>query len=531
MSWNGASALDGVPGALPVEDGASPRGARHREASGSQRQGGSPYAGPWLGMLLFVLLVQSVLAARVMRSNAAFTDEALYLYAGHDEIAHLLHGAVISPYETYFSGAPSIYPVLGAMADSVGGLTAARLLGLVFMLAASALLYDATSLLFDRVAGIVATALFVVACPTLFLSAFATYDPMALALLACAGWCAIRAAGRVPWLLATGLLLALADATKYASTLWNPVVLGLAVLLAVPRYRWQGALMRGGILLLELAVLIGGAMTLAGSRYRTGIEMTTLKRAVGTTSPALILEKSWSWVGLIGLLALGGLVLLLVRRTPNRRLVGGLLVLAVLLAPANQARIQVTTSLHKHVDFGAWFAAILAGYLLARLLATAKGRFPVWQSAVVALTVAAGLYLGLGQLTPLYQRGWPDGAAMSATMRGHLKPGGAILAENAPVPRYYLRADTTWQQWTGTWAFTYQDPTTHRTYTGGTAYERAIKAHYFSVVEIDHVTTAAIDKQIVAAMIATPGYRKVASVPGLHQGVTYSIWVYQPKGG
>ena len=482
-------------------------------------------------MLLLVLVVQSALSARLLRANGAFVDEALYLYAGHDEIAHILHGAVISPYEAYFSGAPTIYPVLGAMADAVGGLTGARLLGLAFMLAATVLLYDATSALFDRVAGIVATALFVVACPTMFLSAFATFDPMALALLACAGWCAIRGAGRVPWLLAAGLLLALADATKYASTLWNPVVLGLAVLLAVKTYRWKGALLRGGLLLLELGLLIGGALALAGPQYRTGIGTTTLKRPVGAVSRTLILDKSWQWVGLIAVLALAGLVLLLVERTAHRRLVGVLLFLAVLLAPANQARIQVLTSLHKHVDFGAWFAAMLAGCLLARLLATGRGRFPVGQSAVVALAVGVGLYLGLGQLTLVYQRGWPNGVAMSTAMRGYLSPNTKILAENDSVPRYYLRDATTWQQWVGTWAFTYRDPATHRTYTGAEAYEEAIKAHYFSVIELDHVTTAAMDRQIMAAIAANPGYRLVASVPGAHQRVPYSIWAYRPTSG
>ncbi|QMU79273.1 hypothetical protein GXW83_29775 [Streptacidiphilus sp. PB12-B1b] len=505
------------------------RAARRRQQAAARPADAPRWAAPWLGMLALVLALQIGLAVRLLRSNTAFSDEALYLYAGHDEIAHLLHGAVIGNYQTYFSGAPTIYPVLGAMADSVGGLLAARLLGLAFMLGATVLLYDAAGRLFDRRTGLLAAALFVVAGPTQFLSAFATYDPMALFLLVLAGWLAVRAAGSVPWLLASGLALALSDATKYAAALWDPVVLALAVLPAVERYRWRGALLRGAVLLAELVLLLGGAVLLAGHWYQSGIESTTLKRAVGTTPRLRIMDESWHWVGLIWVGALLALVLLLAERQRHRRLVAAVLVLAVMLAPINQARIQVTTSLHKHVDFGAWFAAVLAGYLLSRLLATAKGRAPLWQGAAVAAIVGFALYCGLGQVGSLYQRGWPDATGMVAALRGQLRPGEPILAENDPVPRYYLRAQTTWQQWTSTWNFSYRDPVTHRTYSGDAAYQKAIEAHYFGVVELDHVTTPGLDVKIVAAMMATPGYRKAAGVSGVHQGVDYSVWVYRPK--
>ena len=40
---------------------------------------------------------------------------------------------------------------------------------------------------------------------------------------------------------------------------------------------------------------------------------------------------------------------------------------AALLAPAGQAALHTTVGLQKHVVFGAWFAAIAAGYAMARL--------------------------------------------------------------------------------------------------------------------------------------------------------------------
>ena len=83
--------------------------------------------------LLPVLVVQAVLSLRLVRADTAFQDEALYLWAGHLQWAHWLHGTVIPPFAYYFAGAPVIYPPLGALADSVGDLAGARMLSLVFI--------------------------------------------------------------------------------------------------------------------------------------------------------------------------------------------------------------------------------------------------------------------------------------------------------------------------------------------------------------------------------------------------------------
>ena len=76
--------------------------------------------------LLAVLVVQAVLSLRLVRADTAFQDEALYLWAGHLQWAHWLHGTPIPPFPAYFSGAPVLYPALAAVADNLGGLTAAR---------------------------------------------------------------------------------------------------------------------------------------------------------------------------------------------------------------------------------------------------------------------------------------------------------------------------------------------------------------------------------------------------------------------
>ena len=131
-----------------------------------------------------MLLVQAALSARLLWSNTAFQDEALYLRAGHLEWARWLHDAPIPNFPAYFSGAPVLYPPLGALADSVGGLAAARILSLCFMLGVTALLWGTAARLYGQRAALLSTALFATLAGTQFLGAFATYDAMALFLLA-----------------------------------------------------------------------------------------------------------------------------------------------------------------------------------------------------------------------------------------------------------------------------------------------------------------------------------------------------------
>ena len=102
-------------------------------------------------------LVQAALSLRLIWSNTAFQDEALYLRAGHLEWARWLHGAPIPNFPAYFSGAPVLYPPMGALVDSVGGLTAARVLSLGLMLGVTSLLWATTARLYGQRAALLAT--------------------------------------------------------------------------------------------------------------------------------------------------------------------------------------------------------------------------------------------------------------------------------------------------------------------------------------------------------------------------------------
>ena len=251
-------------------------------------------AGGW--PLLAVLAVQAAFSLRLLRADTASQSEALYLNAGHLEWANWLHGAPIPAFPTYFSGAPVIYPPVGAAADSIGGLAGARVLSLAFMLGATVLLWGAAARLFGRRASFFAAALFAVLGTTLHLGAFATADAMSVFLVALAAWCVIRAGTREPatrWIVAAAAALALADATTYSCLLFDPLIAALALLTAPGAGRL--AARRAGTVLAVTAALLAAGLGAGGGSYLGGFERTMLTRAAGSASPLAVLGQSWSW--------------------------------------------------------------------------------------------------------------------------------------------------------------------------------------------------------------------------------------------
>jgi hypothetical protein len=474
---------------------------------------------PW--PLLAVLAVQAALSASLVRTSTAFGDEALYLSAGHLEWSHWLHGTQVPAYQTWFSGSPVIYPPVGAIADSLGGLTAARLLSLGFMLGVTSFVWGtAARLLDDERAAFFAAALFAVLAPTLHLGSFATYDAPALLLLAAATWCAAGARNGAAgdrngapgaqggehatrWLVAAGVLLALANATKYATALYDPTVLIVTMLSAWPEAGWRAAARHAAFLAGTAAAVAGVLLALGGPGYCTGIRLTTTGRPQGTDAAALVLADAWSWTAVVLVPAVIAAVACAARRRWPQALLLAVLALSALLAPADQARIHTTVSLNKHVDFGAWFAAIAAGYLLSML----SRRRAVLAVSVAALVPAAAL--GVAQARAMID--WPDMTGLVKVVRPLTSHGGHFLVETTDVLQYYL-PQTTWRQWSNT----LDDSPAY--------YQREIARHYFSVVVLSFDQTPAADYSIAFDLSQTSEYRLAAKVRA--GSTVFYVWEY-----
>ena len=481
-----------------------------------------------LGM---VLVAQAALSLRLTWTDTAFQDEALYLRAGHLEWAHWTRHAPLPDFPAYFSGAPVAYPPLGALADSAGGLTAARLLSLACMLGVTGLLWAATARLYGRRAALLATGLFATLTGTQFLGSLATFDAPALLLLALAAWLGVRAAGsvhplaRTGLLVAAGLALAAADVTKYAAALFTPVVIAVLALAAWrqrPGWAWLGS---AATTLAVWVALVAVAVAAGGPDYAHGLTTTTLARPVAATPAATpvttVLKDGYVWTSLILVLAVLG-VWLSARSRERARILPAVLLAAALLAPAEQARLHTEVSLQKHVVFGAWFAAMAAGYGLARLSRVDRGYG--W-AVVMALPIAAATLFGsMGQAHFLH-RDWPDSTALIRVLRPAVQAHpGSYLAEDDDVAAYYLRGQVRWQDWSGTYYFRYGDEPA-----GAASYAAAVAQHRFALIILDYGDTAAADRQITADLRRTGGYRVLA------QAGRFTVWALRtgttPSGG
>jgi Dolichyl-phosphate-mannose-protein mannosyltransferase len=528
------SALDAAP-AAPAEGTRSDRWVLARHV-------------PRWWPLLAVLVVQAIFSLRLVKADTAFEDEATYLWAGHLEWAHWLHGVPIRPFPTYFSGAPIIYPPIGALADSVGGLTAARILSLVFMLGATALLWGIASRLYGRQAAFFAAALFAVLGPTLHLGAFATYDAMALFLVALASWLVVsagetgEATGRM---VAAGVVLALANATAYSSALFDPIVVLLALLTALPRPGGKAALRRVAIFVIVLVVLLLLALLIGGSSYLGGFEKTTLARVPGAASPLTVLEDSWYWAGLVVVLAACGAVISgLTGQGRTRTWLLAVLTIAALLGPLEQARLDTVGSLNKHVGLGAWFAAIAAGYAVDWFVnAAPAGRNRLLTCAACVIALAFPVSLGASQ-SYAFSTSWPNSTSFIAILRPLADRGnGRLLVEDPTVAEYYLPSGSQWERWSGTRNIILPGGTS----SGGPSqsagvvgpgnagtYGTKIAEGYFSLVALNFADTTSLDLAIRKDLSKNPHYHIIevvpygVEIPPIGQG-TYVIWKYEKR--
>ncbi len=510
--------------------------------TGSAHESAGGFRVPASWPLLAVLVVQTVLSARLMRADTAFEDEASYLWAGHLEWAHWLHGTPIPPFASYFSGAPVIYPPIGALADSIGGLTAARILSLAFMLGATTLLWSVTRQLFGRQAAFFAAALFAVLGPTLHLGAFATYDAMSVLLVSLAAWLVVRAGARddaTRWLVAAGVVLAVANATAYSSIFGDLVVILLALLIALPELGGKLAAARCLTVLIVIVVLLGLGCLAGGSSYVNGFEITTLERAQGSASVSAVLADAWSWTGVIVVAAACGLVISALRREQRTRTVLlAVLAFAAFLGPVEQAYLHTAASLDKHVGLGAWFAAIAAGYAVDRLIAAAgagSARTVTCGACVVAMALPVSL--GVSQ-SRQFSTGWPESTDFVAIIRPLVEHGtGRLLVEDPSIAEYYLHAENQWMRWSSTRNIVLPSgassggPSSSAGIVGpGNAgtFGTKIQEGYFSLVALNFADTTSLDERIAADLALNPHYKKILVVPYGPAPGTYVIWQYEP---
>ena len=519
--------------------------ARHRRPDASRRIRARALA---LAPVAGVLLLQAVLSIRLLHVSGASGDESLYIYSGHQLIHELWHGGGSPYYETYFSGAPVIYPVLAAMLDHAGGLALVRLVSGGFMLAATGLLFATARRLFGYWPAVTAIGLFASLGITQGLGAYATFDAMALMLMAFAAYCAVRAPDGSKWLLFIPAILLVANATKYACALFDPVVIMLAAL-ALRSQGWARVTQRAAALGVATASLIAIVVTLAGTSYVKGILFTTIARKTGTgilnlnpSNPMGIVRFSWNLIGLVVLL--GALAVVVAMLIPKERPVFAVLLLFVAagsLVTLEAVHLRDLTSVNKHDDFGVWFTVMAAGYLLARGAELLRSW---WARAMWILPALAVVGITLHLYTNLQPIDGSPNMHGTKLLVPYLKAdsnynyliGGRI---NDSIMYHYHLAIPWYRDFDDNYVkypvpgrggdrsgsvpgLTCTSPGPKCVYVAGPAGAKAaIRAHWFAVVSFVGQNYLPIDKAELEAVQTTPGYELVSTAGG-------QTYVYAP---
>ena len=404
--------------------------------------------------LTIICAIQAGCSLSLVWSNTAFTDEADYLRLGHLILASWLHGkSWPATYgEKILSGSPLIYPPVGAMADSLGGLAGARILSIAFLVAATILLYSAARRLLGRTEAVIAAALWALSEPVIRL-AFATYDPMSVFLAALAAWLAVQAGHRNrhgALVTACAAALALSTATAYSGLVIDPVVIAFAFLVWLPRRGVRRACYSTAWL--TGAWLVFFSLIITVSRSWPGIAFSVVNRKVNDYQSAqVILGDVLIYSGLIIVAALTGAVIAIRAQDGQRRALLVLLGGTALVVPAAQFYVRTGWALDKHLAYGIWFAAMAAGYGCLMTVRWLSASLRDRRGVVALVGVAALILAGAAdrQLASVTFRAWQNADAFIASFKPlAARSGGLIFASGQKrVAQYYTPQGNQWWRW------------------------------------------------------------------------------------
>lgn len=494
----------------------------------------------WLGRgaILTVIAVNAVLALR--DSNSAFQDEADYIYAGHLELDHLLHGVPeTAGFNNHFSGVPAVYPVLAALIDSVGGLTLVRLFSLAAIAGTILLLYSATRRLFDVRIACCAIALYGVTEPTIFLANFATFDAPVLFLLSLAIWIVVVTAPRRGFhYLWAAPVLGVAIAFKYFAAVWVGPIALMAALVALP-HRGRRAFWRFAALPALTYGLVAGAFLAGGHGFVHDALYNASSRVNGHQRVMHLVWPTLQWIGMLfGAALLGAVLYVLDPRTErtaeapdpcpsrlNRAALGVVLVGSALIPLAIALKIGSNESLNRHVGYGMLLAAPMAGFGLAKIIG---GHFSRLQIGIAIWLVT--LVLGVQQARDQYDS-WPTTTPLNTVLAAYYHPSDKVFVDVDEAEVYYLHAWDDTDKWTTIYWFSYT--TKHGQHlVNGPAYAQAIKDGYFDIIAYDasYRYSTAFDSTVrhltFPQMIAASGrYRLVAVLPMNNNYAPYYVWL------
>jgi 4-amino-4-deoxy-L-arabinose transferase-like glycosyltransferase len=459
----------------------------------------------WLTPLL---IVQAWFSFRLR--NSLEEDEALYINAGHQLIAHMLHGTRAPDFGAYFSGVPSLYSVPAAMLDHVGGVTLVHTANTLTVMVATIFVYLTTKRLFGHPAALIAAAVFGLNPASIFVGRFASFDAPCLLLLAVGTYLAVRASDHWIYALATGPCLILAAAEKYFALAFIPSVFVILLVANAQRVGLRKSLRATAIAGVGLVAAAGLALLLVSHSDWQGFNGTSLDRI--TLLPETRRTLLAACVHYIGGLTLAGVLACVLLR---RRWLLAVALLATSLIPAlAQIRFSESASLHKNLAFGLPFLAPLVGVLGVALVR--RGRLLALRVPVAVACVVLVLSSGMGTSAAMVH-GWPNSDNIDTVLAHYVQRGSdRYLVDDSQIPEYYLSNITNYDQWGTTFDSVYQGPR------GVQFMQQQLENGYYTLfLYRDEGSTVVLDKAMLSVLQRR--YTLVAKVP-LSKTDTTHFW-------
>jgi hypothetical protein len=515
----------------------------------------------WLPLVL-ILAAQAALTIRLF--GFATTDEGRYLFAGHALWDELFHGGGSPYFETYFSGAPDIYPPLAAIADNIGGFAAVRLMSLDFMLLATSMMFCVTRKLFGYWPAVLSCGLYAGLFVTQAVGRNIIYDAMAISVLSVAAYCAARAESGASafWLLATVPVIVFADFTKYVMVIFDPAVIAIAAY-QIRSAGWSAMIRRVLVLGFTTAFAFVGMAFIAGTAYWKGMLWSTFGRQTGQSAlldsvfepTRVLVSETLGWEGAVIGVALASVVLAIFFATRTHRLplvaLLSVLSLTCLAVVIEAIHLHSNESTGRHTAFAAWFGCVAAGSAFSVILSRLT---QVWRVPAITLCSAAVVLSGfhysfqnhdlsdLGGLNAQHEQIPPYFVTLRPYMvsetKHYLIDGDhgyqLISVDELRIPWWDLTDDNYIKYPIpgrgGSWHWTTPGRTCTllrpgcQYLTGAAGYTAAIHNHAFALISL-HRFTLTTDTAILNAVKHTPGYVLLTNSGG---GPT---WIYAPDYG
>lgn len=473
--------------------------------------------------VLAICAVQAALSLTLVWSNTAYIDEATYLTAGRMEIAHWLHGAPWPSTYAYehFAGSPLIYPPLGAIAANVGGVAAARLLSLAFMILTTTLLYSTASRLIGRGGGLFAAGLWALSEPAVRM-AFASFDPLSALLTALSAWIIVRAGfqrRRAELVAAAALTMALANVTAYSGVIIDPVVAAFAFMVWLRSMSWRQSLSCTAWLTAAWILFFGLLMT--GLRLWPGFYSTVFAAsAPGNLSASSVLGNIWFYSGLILCLGLVGVAACYRSDHKDQAALLGLLCCATLMVPIAQLNDQTVWSIDMHLSYGIWFAAMPAGYACSRFVRWLPG---AGRPLVAASCVVAFVYPAVASWQSAWERyhAWPDASSFIDAFKpiaAQSKGSFYLPARETDIAEFYTPQGSDLPRWSGALSL---DPAPAAPSSWRIYYSAQLKRQGYGVIALFYSTTfssVTLPESVLLSPSGNSAYQELLSLVGANSG-------------